>query len=67
MAEIKDFWVVTKPSKNQILEDILFKANMAYMRNQFVGGLKAADILGTFTTQKEASDLAKAAIKAIKK
>jgi hypothetical protein len=66
MAEIKDFWVVTKPSKTNTLEDILFKANLAYMRNQFVGGLKAADILGAFTVKKEAEDVAKAALKARK-
>ena len=55
-----DFWVVTFPTKQSLLKDIVFQANIFEMQNQFLGGLKKEEIAGVFpvTQQEEAEDLA---------
>lgn len=58
MAKITKFWVVTKATNRSGLSDILFQKDMAGMQNQFLGGLKGSDIVGVFTTKKEAETLA---------
>jgi len=52
--EIGDFWVVTKPNQNSIIEDILFKTSIRDMGNQWLGGLKATDIIGIFKNESDA-------------
>jgi len=62
MAKITKFWVVTKPTKQSTLIDILFQRDMKGMQNQFLGGLKGSEIIGTFTTKTEAEKVAKMAL-----
>ena len=61
--KITNFWVVTKPRKHSSLIDILFQSDMKGMQNQFLGGLKASEIMGTFTNKKEAEKVAKKALR----
>jgi hypothetical protein len=67
MAEIKSFWVVTKPSKLSVIEDICFKANIRYMQNQFLGGLKSSEIIGIYQFATEAKEKAQKALKKVNK
>jgi hypothetical protein len=51
--EIGKFWVVTAPTENSVLEDILFEANVGYMMNQCRGGLDPGDVLGIFKKENK--------------
>lgn len=62
MSKVNKFWVVTKPSKNSELIDILFHAVMIRMELQFKGGLSGKEIIGIFTTKNEAEKIAKMAL-----
>lgn len=62
MSKISNFWVVTKPTKQSTLIDILFQSDMKRMQNQFLGGLKSSDIIGIFTTKTESEKVAKMAL-----
>lgn len=62
MSKVNKFWVVTKPSKNSELIDILFHADMKRMEFQFKGGLSGKVIIGIFTTKNEAEKVAKMAL-----
>jgi len=62
MSKVKNFWVVTKPTKISTLVDILFSADMKRMELQFKGGLSGSEIIGTFTTKSEAEKIAKMAL-----
>ena len=59
MSKVSKFWVVTKPTKQSVLIDILFNADMKRMELQFKGGLSNKEIIGIFTTQNEAEKVAK--------
>ena len=59
MSKVSKFWVVTKPTKQSVLIDILFNADMKRMELQFKGGLSNKEIIGIFTTQNEAGKVAK--------
>jgi hypothetical protein len=56
--EIKKFFIVTKPEKYSKLGDILFDVTILGLQNQFRGGLDSKDIVGVFSEQEEAEDLA---------
>jgi hypothetical protein len=62
MAKITKFWVVTKPTKQSTLIDILFQKDMKGMEYQFLGGLKGSEIIGTYTSKTEAEKVAKRAL-----
>lgn len=62
MSKVNKFWVVTKPSKNSELIDILFHADIKRMELQFKGGLSSKEIIGIFTTKNEAEKVAKMAL-----
>jgi hypothetical protein len=62
MSKVYKFWVVTKPSKNSELIDILFYADMKRMELQFKWGLSGKEIIGIFTTKNEAEKVAKMAL-----
>lgn len=62
MAKINKFCVVTKPTSHSTIKDILFQKNMKGMQNQFLGGLKGSEIIGTFTTYSEGLKVAKMAL-----
>ncbi|OFX31050.1 MAG: hypothetical protein A2X08_18290 [Bacteroidetes bacterium GWA2_32_17] len=62
MSKVSKFWVVTKPTKQSVLIDILFNADMKRMEFQFKGGLSSKEIIGIFTTKNEAEKVAKMAL-----
>ena len=49
-----NFWVVTKPTRLSVMEDICFESNFAGMELQYAGGLKYEDIYGIYDTEIEA-------------
>lgn len=49
-----EFWVVTRPTEDSTLIDILFKSSVREMQNQYLGGLKAEEILGVFPNSQSA-------------
>lgn len=57
--KIQTLWIVTQPTTVSELGDICFEADMNCLQLQFAGGLVAREIVGTFTTEKEAIKLAK--------
>lgn len=57
--EIKEFWVVTKPTVVSQLLDICWKSTPWSINLQFFGGLKANDIIGFWTEEKEAKRIAR--------
>jgi hypothetical protein len=59
MSKINKFWVVTKPSKNSELADILFNSDIKGMQNQFLGGLTKSEIVGIYSTKTEAEKIAR--------
>ena len=62
MSKVSKFWVVTKPTKQSLLIDILFNADMKRMELQFKGWLSSKEIIGIFTTKNEAEKVAKMAL-----
>lgn len=56
---IKELWIVTKPGAESIFEDVCFKTDFKGLRNLFLGGLKPEEIEAVFTTEGEATALAK--------
>lgn len=67
MAKINKFWVVTKPTRYSTLPDILFRADIKYMRNQFVGGLDKNSIVGIYEYKNEAEKIARKLLRARRK
>lgn len=61
--KIQTLWIVTQPTSVSELGDICFSCDMRTLQLQFAGGLVASDIVGTFTTKKEAVQLAKELLK----
>lgn len=60
-AAIEKFWVVTKPSGESTLADILFESHLTGrggMEYQFMGGLKGEEIVGIWTDYNEAKVVA---------
>ena len=56
--EIGKFWVVTKPTKESILLDILFESDILGMGMQFKGGLKKDEIIGFYKKGSSAKAVA---------
>lgn len=52
--KIDRFYVVTKPTENSELGDVVFAASVANLELQFRGGLKADDIHAVYTMPEEA-------------
>jgi len=48
------FYVVTKPRKLSVIEDICFKSTFSGMELQYKGGLKFEDIYGIYNDEAEA-------------
>ena len=57
--KVTKFWIVTKPTPVSELVDICFKCDLARLQGQFAAGLKADNIHGMYTKQKEAEDIAR--------
>jgi hypothetical protein len=66
MAEIKKFWVVTKPNRTSGLIDILFESDIKGMDRQFKGGLTTKEIVGIYTTKSHGEKVAKKALGSVK-
>lgn len=55
----KTFWIVTRPTGGEAtLEDVVFETSVAGLQNQFLGGLKAADIVMVTTNKNFAMNAA---------
>ena len=52
------FWIVLKPRAESVLEDILFDADWAGMRRQFLGGLEPDEIHGHYDRLDAALEIA---------
>jgi len=57
------FWVVTKPTKDSTLGDILFESDIIYLANQIRGGLTEREIFGFYIDGGEAEKVAKDLLK----
>ena len=65
--KIKNFWIVLKPDNESLLVDILFKTDIKGFILQVLGGLRAKEIHGIWTTKKEAKKQAIYLLNKIKK
>jgi len=61
--EIGDFWVVTKPTKDSLLQDICFKTNILGFVLQCKGGLKSSEINGIYKSENSAKSAAEILLK----
>ena len=57
------FWVVTMPTKNSTLADILFESDLTGLALQFCGGLVIADINAIYDNEITATRNAKHLLK----
>jgi hypothetical protein len=51
-------WIVTTPRKSSVLEDICFETTAEGLELQFKGGLTAREIVGFFSIEKDAREVA---------
>lgn len=58
LDEVGEFWVVTEPSKNSTLDDILFSTDVFGFVLQFKGGLRGEEILIVTPDFKKAEKIA---------
>jgi hypothetical protein len=61
--EIGEFWVVFKPTKNSVKEDILFETDMFGFGLMIKGGLKSNSILGIYKQKSDANRIATGLLK----
>ena len=59
MAKINKIWIVEKPTKHSEMADVVWSTDLKGLRLQFLGGLKAGNIIGAYTTKSEAMSVAK--------
>jgi len=64
--EIGKFWVVTKPTKNSELVDILFETDLFGFVLQMKGGLKEDEVLGFYKNKEKAKKMAEKLLLKIK-
>ncbi len=58
--EVKSFWVVTLPNtRSAEVIDICFKADVAGMMRQVLGGLREDQVVGVFVDEVRAKALAR--------
>ena len=60
------FWVVTKPTKESTIQDILFECDLSGLRFQFLGGLIPLQIKGLYKSKKTATKIANSLLEWIK-
>jgi len=53
-ADMPSFWVVTNPSKDSTLNDIVFESNVKGMMLQVGGGLRERDIASIYKNERSA-------------
>lgn len=56
--KISTLFIVTFPTKESELGDIMFEADMRMLASVFRGGLDSSDIAAIFTSEAEAKSLA---------
>ena len=56
--ELPPFWIVTRPSPNSEMADILFESDLFGFILQEKGGLKGSEIVGFYTSQSKAKKIA---------
>ena len=60
---MKKIWIVTHPTLESQLVDILFQASARDLELQFKGGLQGSEIVGFYSTKYEALKVAKKLLK----
>ena len=53
--KVKKLWIVTKPTPDSELSDILFETDMEGLERQFRGGLTPEEIFAVYIDEGEAS------------
>jgi hypothetical protein len=61
--EVGTFWVVTAPTRDSVIQDILFQTDICGMHLQYLGGLKDEEIVGFYKSKDKASKQAKSMLK----
>ena len=56
---LEKIWIVTKPTHESTINDILFDCDIDRLYLQFLGGMRPHDVAGMFTDQLEATMEAK--------
>jgi len=65
-SQVFSFWIVTRPTKISVLEDICFMASAESLLVQGKGGLSPEEIFGMYLDGKEAKEVAKDLIKMVR-
>ena len=60
-------WLVTKPTKESTLDDILSECDLSGLRFQFLGGLVPLQINGLYKSKRTATKIANELLQMIKK
>jgi len=63
--EVGKFYIVTKPSLDSTLLDIMFDTDIKGLQNQYLGGLQSGDIEGIFTDKYVAETVAKSLLDSV--
>ena len=58
LVKIK-FWVVTRPTKQSALVDIVSQSDLSDLDLRFKGGLSPGDVVGLFIEERAANNMAK--------
>jgi hypothetical protein len=61
--EIGTFWVVTKPTPDSTLVDIVFESTIMGMMRQTLGGLREKDIVGIYKHETTARQIGERLLK----
>ena len=59
-------WIVTQPTRDSVLEDILFQATPGRFILQALGGLRGDEVIGWFAGKDEAERVAREALAVLK-
>lgn len=64
--EVGKFWVVTKPTKESVLEDICFDSDILGMSRRIKCGLDVSEIVGFYTVEQKAQEVAEELLAKVK-
>lgn len=60
--KIAIFYVAFVPTSTSVFEDLVWCGTLTGLRNLFLGGTSAKEIIGIYTEEKEASEAAREAL-----
>ena len=52
--KLKKFWILTRPTHNSTIEDIVFETDIEGLYMQIAGGLTCEEIIGIYVEDTEA-------------